>query len=337
MFPIDENGRKPSFATCVYIKSVFPTVRKFIVFDEVSLMKRNGPATKNKKYLAILLVVIMVFSVFVIFFGNSLKTGSNNDFSTKAVEDNSSTIPFSQIPGKHINHKFNSIVDGLNMSSEGVMSAIYIDLQKSKGTPLETLFKSKDLKDFYGVDVTRCYRANYANGTGFELNQIPEQKILMPWGSVPYHGYNLHLKTNNTYNQWTVVGNPVISGSRQSVKDVIDIMEKNKTSTREYDQILSQVEPVNVIIEEVVTKNNVTNIPAEQYYMDLKKLDNGSYMQTFMFLNSEPKVTKNIAALKASSNERGVTYDVINSGNIIKLKINSDFASLNNETKLLSL
>ena len=94
---------------------------------------------------------------------------------------------------------------------------------------------------------------------------------------------------------------------------------------------------MNVIIEEVVTKNNVTNIPAEQYYMDLKKLDNGSYMQTLMFLNSEPKVTKNIAALKASSSERGVTYDVINSGNIIKLKISSDFASLNNETKLLSL
>ena len=119
-------------------------------------MKRNGPAAKNKKYLAILLVVIMVFSAFVIFFGNSLKTGSNNDFSTKAVEDNSSShIPFSQIPGKHINHKFNSIVDGLNMSPEGIMSAIYIDLQKSKGTPLETLFKSKDLKDFYGVDVTK--------------------------------------------------------------------------------------------------------------------------------------------------------------------------------------
>lgn len=300
-------------------------------------MKRNGPATKNKKYLAILLVVIMVFSAFVIFFGNSLKTGSNNDFSTKAVEDNSSTIPFSQIPGKHINHKFNSIVDGLNMSPEGVMSAIYIDLQKSKGTPLETLFKSKDLKYFYGVDVTRCYRANYANGSGFELNQIPEQKILMPWGAVPYRGYNFLMKTNNTHNLLSVVGDPVLSGSRQSVKDVIDIIEKNKTSTREFDQILSRVEPEDVIIEEIATKNNVTNIPAERYYMDLKKLDNGSYMQTLMFLNPEPKVTKNIAALKENSSERGVTYNVTNSENIITLKMSSDFKGLYNEKKLLSL
>ncbi len=315
----------------------FLLLEKSILCYEVSLMKRNGPATKNQKYLAILLAVIMVFSVFVIFFANSLKTGSNNDFSTKAVDDKSYTIPFSQIPGKHVHHQFNSIVDGLNISPEGVMTAIYIDLLKSKGTPLGTLFKNKDLKDFYGADVTRCYRANYANGSGFELNQIPEQKILMPWGLVPYNGYNLLLKTNNTYNMWSVVGNPVISGSRQSVKDVIDIMEKNKTSTREYDQILSQAEPEDVILEEVATKNNVTNILAEKYYMDLKKLDNGSYIQTFMLLNPEPKVTKNIVALKASSSERGVTYNVTNSGNIIKLKMSSDFASLNNETKLLSL
>jgi hypothetical protein len=100
---------------------------------------------------------------------------------------------------------------------------------------------------------------------------------------------------------------------------------------------LSQAEPEDVILEEVATKNNVTNISAEQYYMDLKKLDNGSYIQTFMLLNPEPKVTKNIVALKASSSERGVTYNVTNSGNIIKLKMSSDFASLNNETKLLSL
>ena len=304
---------------------------------EVSLMKRKESATKNKKYLAILLVVIMFFSVFVIFFANSLKTGNNSDLSTQAVENKNPTVTFSQIPGKHIHHQFNSIVDGLNMSPDGVMNAIYIDLLKSKRTPLGDIFNNKGLNDSYGADVTRCYRANYANGSGFELNQIPEQKILMPWGAVPYRGYNFLMKTNNTHNLLSVVGDPVLSGSRQSVKDVIDIIEKNKTSTREFDQILSRVEPEDVIIEEIATKNNVTNIPAERYYMDLKKLDNGSYMQTLMFLNPEPKVTKNIAALKENSSERGVTYNVTNSENIITLKMSSDFKGLYNEKKLLSL
>lgn len=300
-------------------------------------MKRKGPATKNQKYLAILLAVIMVFSVSAMFFAKSLKTGSDNDLSTQAVENKSSTIPFSQIPGKHVHHQFNSILDGLNMSPKGIMSAIYIDFQKSKGTPFETLSENRILKDFYGADVTRCYSAKYANGGMFELNQVPKQEIWVPWGLVPYHEYYILLKTNKTSDMLSVVGNPVVSGSPQSVKDVIDIIEKNKISTQDYDQILSQVEPENVIVEKVATKSNVTNIPAEQFYIDLKKLDNGSYIQTLIFLNPEPKVTKNIAALKANSNERGVTYNLTNSGNITKLKMSSDFASLNNETKLLSL
>ena len=300
-------------------------------------MKIKGPATKNQKYLAILLAVIMVFSVSAMFFAKSLKTGSDNDFSTQAVENKSSTIPFSQIPGKHVHHQFNSILDGLNVSPKGVMIAIYIDLLKSKGTPLETLSENRILKDFYGADVTKCYLAKYVNGSMFELNQVPKQEILVPWGFVPYHEYYILLKTNKTYDMLSVVGNPVISGSPQSVKDVIDIIEKNKISTQDYDQILSQAEPKDAIIEKVATKSNVMNIPAEQYYIDLKKLDNGSYTQTLIFLNPEPKVTKNIAALKANSNERGVTYNLTNSGNITKLKMSSDFASLNNETKLLSL
>jgi len=300
-------------------------------------MKRKEPATKNQKYLAILLAVIMFFSVFLILFTASSNKDSGNNVSTPAAENNSSTISFSQIPGKQVHHQFNSIADGLNMSPDGVTGAIYIDLQKSKGTPLEQVFDNTDMNKFYGAEVTKRYRSNYANGSGFELHQIPGQKILIPWGAVPYHSYNLLARTNNTYDLWNVVGSPIILGSRQSVKSVIDVLEGNATSTSEFNQILSQAEPEDVIFQEVATKTNATNIPAEKYYMDLKKLDDGSYAQTNIFLNPEPGVTRNITALQANSSKRGVTYNVTTSGNITKLKMSSDFASLYNETQSLSL
>jgi hypothetical protein len=302
------------------------------------MKQRKDPATKNQKYLAIFLAATMFLSAFMIYFTATSKSDNDENISTPEAGDNS-TILFSQIPGKQVYHQFTSIADGLNMSPEGVTSAMYVDLQRTTGTPMEMAFGNKSMMmSIYGADVTKRYSTGYADGSGFELHQIPEQKILLPWGAVPYDGYNLLARTNNTYDVWNVVGNPVILGPRQSVQDVIDVLEGNATACTEYNQILSQANPANVIFQEVIAKTNITaNLPADQYYTDLKKLDDGSYTQTYIFINPEPTVTKNITAYQANSSERGVAYDVSTSGNLTKLEITSDFANLYNETRLLSL
>lgn len=308
-------------------------------------MKQKVPANKNKKYMAILLAVIMFFSVFLILFsggsGNDQKTNSENgnEASTPSTETNISTIPFSQIPGKQVHHQFNSIADGLNMSPDGVISAMYVDLQKTTGTPLEQSFGNKTMmKPFYGADVTKRYSAYYSDGNGFELHAIPEQKILKSFIPIPYHGYQLLGRgAGSNSDIWNVVGSPVILGSRQSVKNVIDVLEGNATSATEYNQILSQANPKDVILQVIVARtNNTTDVPADQYYNDLRKLDNGSFEQTSLFLNVRPDFAKNIAALKANSSERGVMYDLTTSGNITKLVLISDFNSLSNETRLVT-
>ena len=190
-------------------------------------MKRKDPATKNQKYLAIFLAATMLLSVGMIFFSNGSGNNSDNSVSTEEAGIDNSTISFSQIPGKQVHHKFNSIADGLNMSPEGVISANYVDLQKATGTPMEQVLGNvKMMKSLYGADVTKRYGASYADGSGFELHQIPEQKILIPWGAVPYNGYNLLARTNNTQDIWNVVGNPVILGPRQNIENVIDVLER---------------------------------------------------------------------------------------------------------------
>jgi hypothetical protein len=225
------------------------------------------------------------------------------------------------------------------MSPDGVIGAEYIDLRKTAGTPLEQSFGNiTTLKPLYGADVTKRYVAYYPDGDIFELHLVPEQKILNnSFIPVPYRGYELLQRGSMNNSFWNVVGSPVVIGSsRQGVKNVIDVLEKNATSATEYDQIVSQANPEDVIIQEVAMKTNVTaDAPADQYYTDIRKLDNGSYAQTSFFLNLKPDVAKNITALQASSSERGVTYNVTTSGNITKLVINSDFKSLLNETRLI--
>jgi hypothetical protein len=304
-------------------------------------MKQKAPANKNQKYLAILLAVIMFGSVFLILFsgGSKVNSSNGNEASTPSTENNISTIPFSQIPGKQVHHQFNSIADGLNMSPDGVVFAEYINIQKTVGTPLEQSYGNltTNLKQFYGTGVTKRYSAYYSDGNEFELHAIPEQKILSnSFVPVPYRGYYL-LARGSSGDAWNVVGSPVVLGSRQSVKSVIDVLEKNATSTTEFNQILSQANPEDVIIQEVAMKtNNTADTVSDQYYTDLRKLDNGSYAQTSLFLNIEPDVAKNITVLQANSSERGVTYNVTTSGNITKLVVSSDFTNLLNETKLLS-
>ncbi len=305
-------------------------------------MKRKDPATKNQKYLAIFLAVTMFLSAFMIYFTASSKTDNDNDVPTSETGADFITVPFSQIPGKQVQHDFNSIIDGLEMSPEGVTNAVYVDLQKTEGTPLEAVFGNRQTMNAsfsYGADVTKRYGASYADESGFELHQIPEQKIDMPLDTqaMPYEGYQILDRTNGTYNIWNVVGSPSIIGPIQTVANVISVLEGNATSSSEYDQILSQAEPEGSIYQEVVTRTNSTDIPAEQYYKDLKKLDDGSYVQTAIYLNPEPEVNEKINAYQANSSERGVAYNVTTLGDITKLVISSDFESLYNESALLSI
>jgi hypothetical protein len=301
-------------------------------------MKRKEPANKKQKYIAIFLAVTMFLSAVLVYFDYTArsKTDSNNNVSGNGTEI--PTVSFSQVPGKQVRHQFNSIADGLNMSPSGVISANYVDLQKAKGTPMEQIIgNTKMMRALYGADVTKNYGAGYADGNMFELDHIPEQKIVIPWDVVSYGKYSLLARTNGTQDVWYVVGNPVILGSRKTVENVIDVLEGNATSTTEYNNVLSHADPVNVIFQRITTKTNSTDIPAEQYYRDFKKLDDGSYAETSIFLNVEPEITRNITAFQANSSERGVNYNVTTSGNITKLVITSDFASLLNETQLLSL
>jgi len=285
--------------------------------------------------MAIFLAATMFLSIFMIYFTATSNDDNDIPVPEEGTEENP-IISFYQVPGKQVQHEFNSIADGLEMSPGGTINALYVDLQKTEGTPFEMALGSMEMMNsFYGAEVTKRYSANYADGTGFELHQIPEQQMIMPWGAVDYSGYQLLARTNNTYDLWNVVGSPTILGPHQSVESVIDVLEGNASSAREYDLLLSQADPEGSIYQEVFTNTGFEEVPFDRYYKDLRKLDDGSYSQTTLFLDPETELTEKIATMQANCSERNVSYEVSSEGNITKLVITADFMSLNNETSLL--
>ena len=117
------------------------------------------------------------------------------------------------------------------------------------------------MRSFYGADVTKRYSANYADGSEFELHQIPEQKILDSLGCSPIPRLQSSCKDKQHLRYLECSRKPCNSWlSPEQLKSVIDVLEGNATSTTEYNQILSQADPEDVIFQEVATKTNILRI-----------------------------------------------------------------------------
>ena len=163
-------------------------------------MKRKDPATKNQKFLAVFLALTMLLSACMIYFTGNSDKNSNNDISSTENVEEGLIIPFSQIPGKQVHHKFNSIADGLNMTPRSNKCNLCRP-SKAAGTPFEQIVGNTSMLNWlYGANVTKVYNTNYVNGSNeFELHLIPEQKIFAPIGAIPYKNYYLLARTNSTY------------------------------------------------------------------------------------------------------------------------------------------
>ncbi|MDD3042810.1 MAG: hypothetical protein PHV51_09715 [Methanosarcinaceae archaeon] len=302
------------------------------------MKKCSTPAQKNQKYIAIFLAATMFLSVFVVYFGGSNTDASEGEDLEVSGEAQPPMISFYQIPGKQVQHEFDSIADGLAMSPDGLVSARYINLQKTKGTPFESVpSEQQTMYYLYGGDLTKRYMADYLDGRHIELHQTAEPKIGMPRNVSQYDGYQLFARTNESYDIWNVVGNPVIFGSKENVKSVINVLEGNSSSgAGNFDSLLNYAEPNGAIFQEVVKRDIFVSIPAEKWYKDLKKLDDGSYSQTSIFLNPDAELTAQMNIMGANCSERGVDYNITEyEGNITKLIITADFESLNNETAMI--
>jgi hypothetical protein len=280
----------------------------------------------NQKAIAIFLAIIMLMSILPIFFSGSSKNGSTEN----------TLVPlnapgFDTIAGTHVSHEFNSIADGLSIAPPGVSSAQYLDISRINGTPLEpAIANARQSDELYNSRIMKTFYADYSyDQSWFELHTISPEIIAFDyWVSpTPYNGYQFLVRTTDEYSLSNVVGTPMIFGPQKKVENVIDVLSGSAEKSSDFDRILSYAD----MGAEFQRVTSLTDEFADQFYLDLKKLADGRYSRTVVYLNPDNSTLGNITQLQANSTERGIIYDTTTDGDITKVVITSDFFSVANE------
>ncbi len=273
----------------------------------------------NQKLIAIFLAVIMLMSILPLFF-----SGTSQQSSTDTDINYDDAPGFDIIPGAHVNHKFDSIADGLDMTPKGVTSAQYLDVSKIAGTPLQAWAANAIQPDsVYNAKLTKTFFVDYSDDVSWmELHTIsPEVVAFSYWMSpTPYNGYQLLIRENGIYN---AIGTPLIFGPQDKVEDTIDVLSGSAEKSDEFDHILSYADMDSEF--QRVTTNTVF---ASQYYLDFKRLDNGDYSRTIVYLDVVNSTLDKMFQFEANSTERGVAYDITTDGNITKVVVTGNFYTI---------
>ena len=281
----------------------------------------------NNKTIAIFLAVMMLMSILPIFFSGSSKY-SNEDESSVPLN----APGFDTIAGSHVSYELNSIADGLSIAPQGVSSAHYLDVSRINGTPLESLLANLiPPYEMYNANVTKTFYADYTNEQSwFQLHTISPEIIAFDyWVSpTPYNGYQFLVRITDDYRIGNVIGTPMMYGPQEIVESVIDVLSGNVEKSSDFDYILSYVE----MGAEFQRVDSLTDGFADQFYVDLKKLADGRYSRTVVYLNPTNSTLENITKLQANSTERGIIYDVTTDGDITKVEITSDVMSVVSES-----
>ncbi len=208
------------------------------------LMKKYSNSAIFAMALAAFMVLIMVISPLASFFW-----GSSGDDDTTEQTDLPTTVPTTDNRirlgevGKLINHPFDSIADGLDMSPPGAVIANYVCTEGLEGTPMESLIYTQPY-DLYGTNISRAYRAAFWDGTQLEMDKLSPRKFAPGWfiqSPTPYQGYIVLVRNKDMCN---IMGDPCILGPRSKVEAAVDVIEDENASNSypPFSALLEQVD-----------------------------------------------------------------------------------------------
>ncbi len=278
----------------------------------------------NTKLVAIFLAVIMLMSFLPLFF-----SGSPQQPSTDTAINYDDAPGFDSIPGAHVNHKFDSIADGLDITPKGVRAVQYIDVTRTTGTPLEQLIQDANAvqpDSLYNAKITKTYFAYFGSESSlFELHTISPEVVAFSYWMDPtsYNGYQLLIRETGIYN---AIGTPLIFGPQDMVEGVIDVLSGFAEKSDEFDYLLSYAD-----MDSEFQRVTADTAFASQYYLDFKRLDSVNYSRTVIYLDIVNSTFEKLTQFEANSTERGVAYDITTDGNITKIVVTGNFYTIAGE------
>ncbi len=226
------------------------------------LMKKFSNSAIFAMALAAFMVLIMVISPLASFFW-----GGSGDDDTAGQTDLPTTVPTADNRirlgevGKLINHPFDSIADGLDMSPPGAVIANYVCTEGLEGTPMESLIYTQPY-DLYGTNISRAYRAAFWDGTQLEMDKLSPRKFTFGFipAPTPYQGYPVLIRNKDVC---SIMGDPCILGPRSKVEAAVDVID-DENASNSYPPFSALLEQVDLDAPyQIVSQNSRV---AYQYY-----------------------------------------------------------------------
>jgi hypothetical protein len=181
----------------------------------------------NSKAFAILVGVLMVFSGFASF----VMMGGNQD-EVAVVPSGRDSLQTFGVQGNLVDWDFEGLRDVLQMSPESTVMAYWINLSASPNltdAARAAIPQSLGLNyasQLYSTKIEKLANANF-NGTWTEFHRIVPYRVGYNSLVIPYQGYMM-IPGGNDY--VTVLGKPVLFGTQDSVRQVIDVIDGGLSS-----------------------------------------------------------------------------------------------------------
>ena len=288
--------------------------------------------------IAAFMIISMVLSSVLYFIGDD---GSNNG---DIQSINTITEEYFNVGGEQVFHNFNSITDGLQMSTPNVTSATFVDVDYIEYTAFQpwheqlsgniTTVKqlmSSEIDGLYSTKTLQMYFAQLPDDEIILLSTMSPKTVVFDYIGLPSNNDQYLLLIRSDVGGTNVMGEPTIYvKSRETAEAVLAIVESWAVPATAYDTFVTVLNQTDGYDEYQVVNSEVEF--ADLYYMGMRRNDDDTFTRTTVYYNPTEHTLSHIQELADIGLDRGFSqYEFTQDGNILKVVISGQFAQVANE------
>lgn len=277
------------------------------------------------KLLAAFLVITMLGSVFAyIFIGDRDQTSQETQQQDESQEIFDEDLWF-------VDHPFFSLSDALNMTPDGAIFAVFMDLENMPPQMIQMVRQDpllKEVDSIYKSNATKMFYARIEEG---ENENKSETFLLLSTMSIPRNDFEYMVEPNSQIpilirqekelnGIYNILGYPIILAPPSTAINVLNILYGQNMTNTSYDIYRDLINNAETAPFQEIN-SNVSYATA--FYRGIG-LVNGSYERTTVYLDANAGTLKKLDQLQANATQKGFSkYDIAKAGNYTIVRIDS--------------
>ena len=292
------------------------------------------------QFIAAFMILSMILSSVAYFIGS----GDSSDEDNNQPDINTPQTEYFNVAGEQVFHSFNSIADGLQMSTPQTYAAQFMDVEYIESTAIEpwneqlplnltTVYvrNKTEVDNLYMTSSKQIYFAQDFNNEFLLLSTMTPKIVSFQYIGLPSSDNQYLLLSRLDTTGTNVMGEPTIfTPTRESAEAVISIIESVAVPATAYNTF-SPVLNYSDDDSEFQVVNSWVGF-ADLYYLGLHRNDDGSFTRTTIYYNPSAESAAHINELDLNASERGFSrYDVTTEGDILKVVLTGEFSLVTGE------